>query len=54
MVEKDATNETSNIIFGLNQNVITKFNSVLKIKKKKSNRSIYKEEVEVHISQDYL
>lgn len=35
MVEKDATNETSNIIFGLNQNVITKFNSVLKIKKKK-------------------
>ena len=34
MVEKDATNETSNIIFGLNQNVITKFNSVLKIKKK--------------------
>lgn len=35
MVEKDTTNETSNIIFGLNQNVITKFNSVLKIKKKK-------------------
>lgn len=34
MVEKDRTNETSNIIFGLNQNVITKFNSVLKIKKK--------------------
>lgn len=53
MVEKDKTNETSNIIFGLNQNVITKFNSVLKIKKK-SNRSIYKEEVEVHISHDYL
>lgn len=35
MVEKDRTNETSNFIFGLNQNVITKFNSVLKIKKKK-------------------